>query len=296
MVLLTLFAIKYDLTGEAITHLFQLMTLMLPSGNILPDTLRKFKAFFRKLENPFILQHCCAFCLSYVDKQAAVCPNTTCLKELSSRHTKAYFIEIPVVQQLATFFSRRGFYSSIQHRFHRGKKKSDNVEDIYDGPLYKKLSNEGILSSPDNVSFLMNTDGVPVFKSSKVSIWPLYLIINELPYSKRMATENMIFAGLWFGEKKPAMWTFLKPHTHIPSLFLKRVLKWNHLREENFSAKEFCSPAHVIFQRGAYFAIVCNTMERTAAGNVYSLDKLCERAFTVTVGNFSTKMTILKGR
>lgn len=214
MVLLTLFAIKYDLTGEAITHLLQLITLILPSGNILPDTLRKFKTYFRNLENPVTLHHYCAFCLSYVDKQATVCPNTACMKELSPRHAKAYFIEIPVVQQLATFFSRRGFYTSIQHRFHREKKRKNNVEDIYDGQLYKKLTNEGILSSPDNVSFLMNTDGVPVFKSSKVSIWPLYLVINELPYSKRMAKENMIFAGLWFGEKKPAMWTFLKPHTY----------------------------------------------------------------------------------
>jgi len=214
MVLFTLFAIKYDLTGEAITHLLQLITLILPTGNILPDTLRKFKSYFRNLENPVILHHYCAFCLSSVDKQTTVCPNTACIKELSPRHAKAYFIEIPVVQQLATFFSRRGFYSSIQHRFHRQKKRENNVEDIYDGLLYKKLSNEGILSSPDNVSFLMNTDGVPVFKSSKVSIWPLYLVINELPYSRRMAKENMIFAGLWFGEKKPAMWTFLKPHTH----------------------------------------------------------------------------------
>ena len=39
MVLLTLFAIKYDLTGEAITHLLQLITLILPSGNILPESL-----------------------------------------------------------------------------------------------------------------------------------------------------------------------------------------------------------------------------------------------------------------
>ena len=114
---------------------------------------------------------------------------------------------------MQTFFSRNGFYSSIQHRFHRKKKERSNVEDIYDGLLYKKLSSEGILSSPDNVSFIMKTDGVPVFKSSKVSIWPLYLVINELPYGTRMANENMIFAGLWFGEKKPAMWTFLKPHT-----------------------------------------------------------------------------------
>ena len=223
MVLLTLYAIKHDLTGQAITNLLQLLTLILPSGNILPDTLRNFKAYFRNLENPFILHHYCAFCLSYVDKQATVCPNAACMRELSSRHAKAYFIEVPVVQQLATFFSRGEFYSSLQHRFHREKKNRNNVEDIYDGVLYKNLWKKGILSSPDNISFLMNTDGVPVFKSSKVSIWPLYLIINELPYGKRMATENMIFAGLWFGEKKPAMWTFLKPHTQSFALLEKGV-------------------------------------------------------------------------
>ena len=39
----------------------------------------------------------------------------------------------------------------------------------------------------------------------------LFLVINELPYEKRMAKENMIFAGLWFRDKKPAMATFLKP-------------------------------------------------------------------------------------
>ena len=49
------------------------------------------------------------------------------------------------------------------------------------------------------------------FKSSKVQVWPLYLSINELPYKLRTAKENMVFAGLWFGEKKLAMWSFLKP-------------------------------------------------------------------------------------
>ena len=38
-----------------------------------------------------------------------------------------------------------------------------------------------------------------------------------------MATGNMIFAGLLFGEKKPAMWTFLKPHTHSFALPEKGV-------------------------------------------------------------------------
>ena len=82
---------------------------------------------------------------------------------------------------------------------------------MYDGRIYKKLVQKGILQSENNFSFIFNTDGVPIFKLSKVSIWPIYLIINELPYKKRMATENMLSSGLWFGEKKPAMWTFLKP-------------------------------------------------------------------------------------
>jgi hypothetical protein len=30
-----------------------------------------------------------------------------------------------------------------------------------------------------------NTDGVPIFKSSGFSIWPIFLIINELPYHLR---------------------------------------------------------------------------------------------------------------
>ena len=214
MVLLSLYAIKYDLTSEAITQLLKIISLILPCGNILPDTLRKFKSYFSNLESPFILHYHCAFCFSLVEKHMKTCSNPACLKELSSRQSKAYFIEIPVIQQLRTFFSRDGFYNSIQYRFQRKKKHQNNLEDICDGALYQELSEKGILSSPDNISFLMNTDGVPVFKSSKVSIWPLYLVINELPYAQRMAKENMIFVGLWFGEKKPAMWTFLKPHTY----------------------------------------------------------------------------------
>jgi len=104
MVLLTLYAIKYDLTGEAITHLLQFISLILPAGNILPGTLRKFKSYFRKLDSPVILHHYCSYCLSYVNKQVTSCPNPACMKELSSRNVKAYFIEIPVVHQLAAFF------------------------------------------------------------------------------------------------------------------------------------------------------------------------------------------------
>jgi len=36
-------------------------------------------------------------------------------------------------------------------------------------------------------------------------------MVNELPYKNRKQVENMVLAGLWFGDSKPLMSTFLKP-------------------------------------------------------------------------------------
>ena len=146
-------------------------------------------------------------------KTTASCPNKTCLKELAGKGAISYFVEVPILGQLATFFNRKGFYDLLQHRLKR--RNGDKYSDIYDGKVYKSLTtNDGLLSSPDSISILINSDGVPVFKSSKVSIWPVYLMINELPLIERRKNENyynIIFAGLWFGDKKPLMLSFLRP-------------------------------------------------------------------------------------
>ena len=59
--------------------------------------------------------------------------------------------------------------------------------DICDGRLYKELVSSGILgdSSRRYVSLTFNTDGIPVFRSSGYQFWPLYLVINELPFRLR---------------------------------------------------------------------------------------------------------------
>ena len=68
-------------------------------------------------------------------------------------------------------------------------------------------------------TFTYNTDGVPLFKSSKFSLWPLYFAINELPCQQCFQKENMILAGLWYGKSKPIMLNFLKPfHTALSKL------------------------------------------------------------------------------
>ena len=62
------------------------------------------------------------------------------------------------------------------------------LKDICDGNLYQQLLKSHACSAHDDcilLTFMFNTDGVPIFKSSNFSVWPLLLSINELPFHAR---------------------------------------------------------------------------------------------------------------
>ena len=43
--------------------------------------------------------------------------------------------------------------------------------------------------------FLLNTDGISSNKKPKLTIWPVFLVINELPLEIRFLIDNTILAG-----------------------------------------------------------------------------------------------------
>ena len=60
------------------------------------------------------------------------------------------------------------------------------IADIYDGQLHRNLqADNGPLADEHSVSLLLNTDGIVVFHSTSHTMWPVLLMINELPFSKR---------------------------------------------------------------------------------------------------------------
>jgi hypothetical protein len=72
------------------------------------------------------------------------------------------------------------------------------IKDICDGTLYKTLldcEDGQAIKQKEALTFLFNTDGASICKSSKLTLWPVYLIINELPLGKRFSPENVILAG-----------------------------------------------------------------------------------------------------
>ena len=70
------------------------------------------------------------------------------------------------------------FWNNIQKRL-AAPQDVNLLQDLYDGKEYKKHGQ--FFSSRSNISFTLNTDGAQLFSSSTVSLWPIWLVINELP-------------------------------------------------------------------------------------------------------------------
>jgi hypothetical protein len=72
--------------------------------------------------------------------------------------------------------------------------------DIYDSNLYKRFAESEANTSQMGhneitYSFTINTDGISRCNKSKLQIWPVYLVLNELPLNVRFCIENIIVAG-----------------------------------------------------------------------------------------------------
>jgi hypothetical protein len=93
------------------------------------------------------------------------------------------------------------------------------LSDIWDGKNYKDLG----LGHHD-LTCTVNSDGVPAFKSSNSSLYPLLLSINEASYPIRR--KHTMVAGLWFGSGKPNFDLFLAPFVKDARALAKENLKW----------------------------------------------------------------------
>lgn len=78
-----------------------------------------------------------------------------------------------------------GCSDAIFSRYDLRSGSGDTATDIYNGTAYQAHVESGFLKNKFNISIIFNTDGIPVFRSSTFSFWPLHIIVNELPYKMR---------------------------------------------------------------------------------------------------------------
>ncbi|KAK3918094.1 Serine/threonine-protein phosphatase 4 catalytic subunit 1 [Frankliniella fusca] len=194
------FVIRHELSGQEIIDLLNLVNLHCKEeDNEMKTSLYFFKKYFSCLDCPVVYHYYCSSCFAKVEK-IEVCPNA---KLHAGKNDKSIFVELPLVPQLQKLFAQEQFFSNLSYRHTRKKTTPENLEDINDGQLYKELL--GFLSESElNFTMMLNTDGVPVFKSSQKSLWPIFLNVMEQPPKYRFKKEFTLIAGLWFGCKPEA--------------------------------------------------------------------------------------------
>ena len=216
------FSITEHLSGSTIAHLITLIWLHCPKPNNCVKSLKQLWSFFKDFKNPIEWHYMCSNCHNkYIGKHQ---PRLTdccmhCSHDFKMGKFKSWhpFIVFPIVQQLLCFFEGNLFLSQLDYKFKHEKEKQergtpDHIEDIIDGKNFKCFfGDEGFLRNRYHLAFQMNTVGVALFKSSTFSIWPVYMIICDLPPGLRYTRKYRIFAGLWFGYTKPVFSTFMKP-------------------------------------------------------------------------------------
>jgi len=74
------------------------------------------------------------------------------------------------------------------------------VSDIWDAGY---LQSYDFFSQRNRIALSLFCDGVPIYKSSKTSLWPIYFAVLNLHPSVCSLAKNIILAGVWVGPNKP---------------------------------------------------------------------------------------------
>lgn len=252
MLALLTFSLVHQLSKRCLNDLLALLKLILPAGSQLATSAFTFFKYFKFYKNASSQQFFyCSFCRGSLQSKDDVCARCGPGQKVNS------FIHLSIIDQLKQLFLKPGFYENLSYPERREKTNEHSYEDIYDGAIYKEAMRFHI-GYGKWLTFMWNTDGFSLFKSSTFQVWPLYLTINELPPHLRFRRDNMLLVGLWFGLEKPDVNLFLKPIYDELCLLKKgfKVYVPSHGHME-YKAALLCgtcdAPAKALFMRHKYF-------------------------------------------
>ncbi|XP_049272712.1 uncharacterized protein LOC125758954 [Rhipicephalus sanguineus] len=109
------------------------------------------------------------------------------------------------------------------------------MTDITDGTLYRTLSHK--LTLKNDITLTVNSDGSPVFKSSKFSVWPIQVMVNELPVHIRQ--KNVLVSALLYDQKHPYMTLLLNTFVEQMDGLSTNGITWK-AGNETVHSKVYC--------------------------------------------------------
>ncbi|CAF0823192.1 unnamed protein product [Didymodactylos carnosus] len=102
------------------------------------------------------------------------------------------FYQYPLIPQVQHLLLIPNNYSKMKHT------RFVNAETLYN-TTYGTILNE---NKENSFTMLLNSDGI-VTPNKHLALWPVILMVNEIPFPFRRYTENVLLAGVIHAPKKP---------------------------------------------------------------------------------------------
>ncbi|KAK3932572.1 PDZ domain-containing protein MAGIX [Frankliniella fusca] len=185
------------LSGVGVGRLLSLLSLHLPQPNNFFKNSKELFKLLERHEEPLEISYFCSVCYKSRMSSSDLCDSCT-----ADTKSVCMFIHFPLAPQILRMCNRPNFFKDIEYKYTRVKHDASNFEDIYDGQAYKEAEKQFSIGDT-NLTLSWNSDGLQIFNSSLMSLWPFYFVINELPPNKRFLTENLLIGGIWCGVTKP---------------------------------------------------------------------------------------------
>lgn len=214
-------AAKHSLTKAATEDVLKLVKLHLPKDVSYPVSMHNLSKAVSIDRSWYSHVFYCVKCSSELNSSLVCnkCSVSYTQKELKNNGN--FFVIYDLRLQFMSILEDVTVKKSLLKVFYE-QKMANLYDGVESGSCYRKLQ-----KNATDFTCSFNTDGVPVFKSSKFSIWPVLISINELPFSVRK--RNVIIAGLWFGTSKPQMSLFLNSVVSEMNSLYRQGIKWRSL-------------------------------------------------------------------
>ncbi|CAF1433966.1 unnamed protein product [Rotaria sp. Silwood1] len=204
------FFTDFNINKRTAAHLLRIIKRLLPKPNRLPTSwkaIMKVLGHVSRSRTTFLCSDCFQQCQKgrYGTK---LCTNEQCpLKNRTMKSTEIVeLVHLDIRTQIQAILARNQLLLN--------RKDLYPMTDVCFGEYYQNQSSTTI----NRVTLIVHTDGAPLVKLSKQSIWPYFASLVELPPPARDYHKNTVILSLWTSKVKPDPNTFL--HETIEELQL----------------------------------------------------------------------------
>jgi len=184
----------YNFTESAYDNIMKIFT----TNNV---SLYKAKKYLKEITSliPTFYDMCENSCICYTGQYESYQNCLTCDSTRLDTRGKAKKVMpyLSVKDRLKIQFSDENRAKELLYRYEYISNKEDNdLDDIFDGKIYKELVNENLFSDKRDVAFTASCDGYQIFKQKTDDCWLFLMINNNLDPSLRVKKENLLIPFL----------------------------------------------------------------------------------------------------